>query len=79
MDIPTSDEDVRSTSDAPSDGKQKNTRTATRTPSIIVGIVAAVCVALIAYEFFRHRESRAWIRARRGEFTREEALRFRIS
>ena len=31
-----------------------------------------VLVALIAYEFFRHRESRAWIRSRRDGFTLEE-------
>jgi low temperature requirement protein LtrA len=40
-----------------------------------LGIVAAVCVCLIAYEFLRHRSSRDWIRARRGEFTLEEAAR----
>jgi low temperature requirement protein LtrA len=38
-----------------------------------LGIVAAVCVILIAYEALRHRESRAWIRSRRGAFTLEEA------
>ena len=37
-----------------------------------LGLVAAVCVALIAYEFLRHRASRAWIRERRGGFTLEE-------
>jgi low temperature requirement protein LtrA len=31
-----------------------------------LGMVAAVCVALIAYEVMRHREDRALIRARRG-------------
>jgi low temperature requirement protein LtrA len=40
-----------------------------------LGIVSAVCVSLIAYEFLRHRESRAWIRSRRGAFTMEEAQR----
>jgi len=39
------------------------------------GIVAAVCVSLIAYEALRHREARAWIRSRRGAFTMEEASR----
>jgi low temperature requirement protein LtrA len=39
-----------------------------------LGLVAAVCVALISYEVIRHRESRAWIRSRRGAFTLEEAL-----
>jgi hypothetical protein len=38
-----------------------------------LGLVAAICAALIAYEFFRHREERAWIRSRRGAFTMEEA------
>jgi low temperature requirement protein LtrA len=38
-----------------------------------LGLVAAVCVCLIVYEVFRHRESRAWIRRRRGAFTMEEA------
>src|SRR6202045_60586 len=53
MDIPSSDEQVQSTSDAPSDGKKKNTRTATRAPSIIVGIVAAVVVALSVFYLLR--------------------------
>jgi hypothetical protein len=38
-----------------------------------LALVAAVCVSLIAYEALRHRESRAWIRSRRGSFTMEEA------
>src|SRR6202140_4384127 len=53
MDMPTSDEEVQSTSDAPSHGKEKNTRTATRAPSIIVGIVAAVVVALSVFYLLR--------------------------
>ena len=40
-----------------------------------LALVAAVCVSLITYEFFRHREGRAWIRSRRGAFTMEEAAR----
>jgi low temperature requirement protein LtrA len=40
-----------------------------------LGMVAAVSVALIAYEYLRHRESRAWIRSRRGAFTLDEASR----
>ncbi len=40
-----------------------------------LGLVAVVCVALIAYEVLRHREERARIRSRRGAFTREEASR----
>src|SRR6202171_6397710 len=53
MDIPTSGEGVQSTSDAPSDRQDKNTRTATRAPSIIVGIVAAVVVALSVFYLLR--------------------------
>jgi low temperature requirement protein LtrA len=45
-------------------------------PGIVaLGMVAAVCVGLIAYEFFRHRQERAWIRSRRGAFTQEESER----
>jgi low temperature requirement protein LtrA len=44
-----------------------------------LGLVAAVCVSLIAYEALRHRESRAWIRSRRGAFTLEEASRIEPS
>src|ERR1700733_9410883 len=49
MDMPTSDEEVESTSDAPGDGQEKNTRT----PSIIVGIVAAIVVALSVFYLLR--------------------------
>ncbi|MFL5767009.1 MAG: low temperature requirement protein A, partial [Actinomycetota bacterium] len=40
---------------------------------VALAMVAAVCVALIAYEALWHRESRAWIRSHRGGFTRDEA------
>ena len=40
-----------------------------------LGIVAAVCVALIGYEALRHRDERAWIRSHRGGFTFEEVRR----
>ncbi len=53
MDIPTSGEEVQRTSDAPSDRQDKNARTATRVPSIIVGIVAAVVVALSVFYLLR--------------------------
>jgi low temperature requirement protein LtrA len=47
---------------------------ATVVPAIAaLGIVAAVCVGLIAYEFLRHRQERAWIRSRRSGFTMDEA------
>jgi low temperature requirement protein LtrA len=49
---------------------------ATLVPALVaLGLVAAVCVGLIAYEAIRYRESRAWIRSRRGAFTMEEAAR----
>jgi len=53
MDIPTSGEEVQGTSDAPSDGQEKNTRTARRTPSIIVGTIAVVVVALSLFYLLR--------------------------
>jgi HlyD family secretion protein len=54
MDMPTSGEDVQHTSDAPSARRDENTRTATRTtPSIIVGIVAAVVLALSIFYLLR--------------------------
>src|ERR1700730_9949519 len=53
MDIPTSGKETQNVSDAPSDGQEKNTRTATRAPSIIVGIVAAAVVALSVFYLLR--------------------------
>ena len=53
MDIPASGEEVQSASDAPSDRREENTRTATRAPSVIVGIVAAVVVALSVFYLLR--------------------------
>jgi HlyD family secretion protein len=53
MEMPTSDKEVQATSDAPSDGQEKSTRSATRAPSIIVGIVAAVVVALSVFYLLR--------------------------
>src|ERR1700730_3255121 len=50
MDTPTPGEDVQIASDAPRD---KNTRTATRVPSIIVGIVAAAVVVLSVFYLLR--------------------------
>jgi hypothetical protein len=38
-----------------------------------LGIVAAVCVGVILYEFLAHRQERAWIRSRRSGFTMDEA------
>src|SRR6202045_2211782 len=53
MDIPTSGEEVQSTSDAPSDRQDKNTRPATRAPSIIVAAIAVVVVALSLFYLLR--------------------------
>jgi low temperature requirement protein LtrA len=47
---------------------------ATHVPALVgLALVAAVCVALIAYEALWHRESRAWIRTHRDGFTLDEA------
>jgi low temperature requirement protein LtrA len=49
---------------------------ATHVPALgVLGLVATICVGLIVYEVARHREARAWIRSRRGNFTMEEASR----
>ena len=49
---------------------------ATMVPALVaLGLVAAVCVALIAYEALRYPYARAWIRSRHGAFTMEEAAR----
>ena len=53
MDTPTSGEEIQGTSDATHHGRDENTRTATRAPSIIVGIVAAVVVALSLFYLLR--------------------------
>jgi HlyD family secretion protein len=53
MDIPTSDQELQSRSDAPGDGQAKSTRSATRAPSIIVGIVAAAVAALSVFYLLR--------------------------
>jgi HlyD family secretion protein len=53
MDIPTSDQQLQSRSDAPGDGQAKGTRSATRAPAIIVGIVAAAVAALSVFYLLR--------------------------
>jgi HlyD family secretion protein len=53
MDVPTSDKEVQNTSDAPGDGPEKTARTAARAPSIIVGVVAVVVVALSVFYLLR--------------------------
>jgi HlyD family secretion protein len=52
MDVTPGTED-QSTSDPPGDGRQKATRSATRAPAIIVGIVATAVVALSAFYLLR--------------------------
>ena len=47
---------------------------ATQVPALAaLALVAAVCVALIAYEALRYPYARTWIRSHRGAFTMEEA------
>ncbi len=53
MDVPSSDKEIQSTPDAPNNGQEKNTRTSTRAPSIVVGIVAAAVVALSVFYLLR--------------------------
>ena len=53
MEMPTSGEEIQSRSDAPGDGREKNTRAATRVPSIIVGVVAAAVIALSVFYLLR--------------------------
>jgi HlyD family secretion protein len=52
MDTPTSGKEIQGMSEAPHD-EQKKTRNVTRAPSIIVGIVAAVIVALSVFYLLR--------------------------
>ena len=53
MDLPTSGNETQSTTEAPNDGKERDTRAATRVPSIIVGTVAAIVVALSIFYLLR--------------------------
>jgi HlyD family secretion protein len=54
MDMPSSGQEIQTTSEAPTDEKEKKkTRTATRAPSIIVGTVAAIVVALSVFYLLR--------------------------
>src|ERR1700719_5221996 len=53
MDAPISGEEIKSTSGAPNVGQEKSTRSATHAPSIIVGVVAAVIVALSLFYLLR--------------------------
>ena len=51
--VSTSGKEIQSTFDAPSEGQKKSTSSATRAPSIIVGIVAAVVVGLSLFYLLR--------------------------
>ncbi|CUU15648.1 HlyD family secretion protein CDS [Bradyrhizobium sp.] len=53
MDAPSSDKDIQNTPDEPANEQAKTTRNPTRTPSIIVGVVAAAVVALSAFYLLR--------------------------
>jgi HlyD family secretion protein len=53
MDAPASGEEIQEKSDAPGGGQGKSAPTATRTPSIIVGVVAAAIVALSVFYLLR--------------------------
>src|SRR5260370_19341258 len=53
MGMPAFGNEIQGTSDAPSEGREKNAGTATRAPSIIVGIVAAAVVALSVFYLLR--------------------------
>ena len=53
MDMPTSGKEVQGTSEASNDEREKNARAVTRTPSIIVGIVAAIVIALSVFYLLR--------------------------
>jgi HlyD family secretion protein len=53
MDMPTSDKEIQGAPDAAADGQQKQKRTTTRAPSIIVGIAAAIVAALSIFYLLR--------------------------
>src|SRR5712672_547423 len=53
MDTPTSGEDVQIASEAPNAGQETATRPVTRTPSIIVGTIAVLVVALSLFYLLR--------------------------
>jgi HlyD family secretion protein len=53
MDAPTSDKEIKNAPDAPGDGQERHTRSAIRTPSVIVGIVAAAVLALSVFYLLR--------------------------
>jgi HlyD family secretion protein len=52
-DVSTSDRELRGTSDAPGSKQEKSARSATRGPAVVVGVVAAVVVALSVFFLLR--------------------------
>src|ERR1700730_18508702 len=52
-DVSTSGKEHQSTSDTPGEGQEKSASSTTRGPSIIVGVVAAVVVALSVFYLLR--------------------------
>src|ERR1700759_2350613 len=53
MDVPSSDKDIQGKPEAPGDGQVKAARNPIRTPSIIVGVVAAAVVGLSVFYLLR--------------------------
>jgi HlyD family secretion protein len=53
MDTPTSSEQIQSTSEAQEDGPEKRAHAVARTPSIIVGLVAAIVAGLSVFYLLR--------------------------
>jgi HlyD family secretion protein len=53
MDAPSPDKDIQGKSDAPGEGPEKAQHTATRAPSIIVGVVAVAVAALSIFYLLR--------------------------
>jgi HlyD family secretion protein len=52
-DVSTSDRELQSTSDAPGSKQEKSARSSTRGPAVVVGVVAAVVVALSVFFLLR--------------------------
>ena len=53
MDMPTSDKEIQGAPDAAADGQQKEKRTTTRAPSIIVGVAVAIVGVLSIFYLLR--------------------------
>ena len=53
MDVPTSDNQIKSTSEAPSAAGVKKPHAPTRTPAIIVGVVAVLVIGLSFFYLMR--------------------------